>query len=184
MGLLEDYLEMVPYRRVSICTDDFSNKNIIGKFQFDKLYHGVIDYGSGRLDPIVVKVWENPNACDVVQAENERHMMIAGEDGQKKWKRVEVNFNEHVKFPRFPQGMSPDYYDDCLSNYLTKLGMEDFPPQHPLWEIHVMNYPTTNAAGNIVSCTWRWILLGGSSSFLSMTIGQSFPTIDISFTSV
>ncbi|XP_027172134.1 O-acyltransferase WSD1-like [Coffea eugenioides] len=76
--------------------------------------------------------------------------LIAGEDGQKKWKRVEVNINEHVNFPKFPQGMSPDYYDDCLSNYLSKLGMEDFPPERPLWEIHVMNYPTTNAASNIV----------------------------------
>lgn len=66
----------------------------------------------------------------------------------KKWKKVEVNLKEHVYVPILPDGMSKEYYDDCLSNYLTKLSMEPLSQNRPLWEVHIFKYPTNNAAGN------------------------------------
>ncbi|KAL2245838.1 UNVERIFIED_CONTAM: O-acyltransferase WSD1 [Sesamum indicum] len=77
-------------------------------------------------------------------------IMVTGKKGVKKWKKVEVNLQEHVNIPTFPSGMSTDYYDECFTDYLTKLGMEQLPQNRPLWEIHILKYPTKNAAGNLI----------------------------------
>ncbi|KAK4438696.1 O-acyltransferase WSD1 [Sesamum alatum] len=77
-------------------------------------------------------------------------IMVTGKKGVKKWKKVEVNLQEHINFPTFPSGMSTDYYDECFTEYLTKLAMEQLPQNRPLWEIHIFKYPTKNAAGSVI----------------------------------
>lgn len=71
-------------------------------------------------------------------------------NGKKHWKKVEVKIHEHVNIPIFPEGQSPEYYEDCLSEYLSRIAKEQFPERRPLWEIHIIKYPTKNAAGNVV----------------------------------
>ncbi|KAK4409275.1 hypothetical protein Sango_0000500 [Sesamum angolense] len=78
-------------------------------------------------------------------------IMVTGKKGVKKWKKVEVNIQEHVNIPTFPTDMSTDYYDECFAEYLTKLATEQLPQHRPLWEIHILKYPTRNAAGNLIS---------------------------------
>lgn len=46
--------------------------------------------------------------------------------------------------------MSIDYYDECFTEYLSNLATEQLPQNRPLWEIHILKYPTKNAAGNII----------------------------------
>ncbi|KAA8524376.1 hypothetical protein F0562_010799 [Nyssa sinensis] len=77
-------------------------------------------------------------------------VMVGGENGAKKWKRVEVNLSDHINVPIFPEGKSPEFYDECLNDYLSKIAMDQLPQSRPLWEIHIIKYPTSNAAGNIV----------------------------------
>lgn len=71
-------------------------------------------------------------------------------NGNKHWKKVEVKLQEHLKYPNFPEGKSPEIYEECLTNYLSKIALEEFPQSRPLWEIHIIKYPTKNAMGNIV----------------------------------
>ncbi|CAK9145433.1 unnamed protein product [Ilex paraguariensis] len=77
-------------------------------------------------------------------------IMVRDDDGEKKWKRVEVNLKDHLIYPNFPQGMSPEFYDEYLADYLTKIGMDQLPQTRPLWEIHIVKYPTSSAAGNVI----------------------------------
>ncbi|XP_057792473.1 wax ester synthase/diacylglycerol acyltransferase 4-like [Salvia miltiorrhiza] len=77
-------------------------------------------------------------------------IMVTDKKGARKWKKVEVNLEDHVNVPTFPSGMSVDYYDECFNDYLSKLATEQFPQDRPLWEIHILKYPTKNAAGNII----------------------------------
>ncbi|CAK9171070.1 unnamed protein product [Ilex paraguariensis] len=77
-------------------------------------------------------------------------IMVTNDNGQKKWKRVEINLNDHVRVPSFPPGMSLEFYDKCLSDYLTNIAMDQFPQSRPLWEIHIIKHPTSNAAGNVI----------------------------------
>lgn len=77
-------------------------------------------------------------------------IMVEDENGMKQWKKVEVKPENHIHYPLFPEGKSVEFYDKCFNDYLTKLGMEKLPQKQPLWEIHIIKYPTKNAAGNVV----------------------------------
>ncbi|CAK8577026.1 unnamed protein product [Lathyrus sativus] len=80
-------------------------------------------------------------------------IMVRDKDGKMRWKKVEVNPGEHIKIPSFPQttNSSPnELYDSYLSDYVIGIFDERTPQEKPLWEIHVINYPTTNAASTII----------------------------------
>ncbi|KAK7290887.1 hypothetical protein RIF29_05653 [Crotalaria pallida] len=77
-------------------------------------------------------------------------IMIEDKNGIKRWKQVEMNINEHVKFPIFPTDTSLKFYDEYLDEYMTKISMETFPQDKPLWEMHMIKYPTCNAAGTVI----------------------------------
>ncbi|XP_077214343.1 wax ester synthase/diacylglycerol acyltransferase 4-like [Tasmannia lanceolata] len=77
-------------------------------------------------------------------------ILVKGHKGAQKWKRVEIRLEEHIKVPIFPDGVSPDQYDEYLQEYLTKIAMDQLPESRPLWEIHIIKYPTRNAFGTIV----------------------------------
>ena len=70
-----------------------------------------------------------------------------------RWQKVEVNPEEHLKIPIFPETIktsSCELYDKYVSNYVTNILNGRTPQNKPLWEIHVINYPTTNAACTII----------------------------------
>nr|XP_048328440.1 wax ester synthase/diacylglycerol acyltransferase 4-like [Ziziphus jujuba var. spinosa] len=71
-------------------------------------------------------------------------------NGKKQWKKVEVKLEDHVNVPIFPSGLSLESYDRYFNDYLSKIAMERFPQNRPLWELHIIKYPNTNAAGNVV----------------------------------
>lgn len=71
-------------------------------------------------------------------------------DGGKHWKRVEVKGEDHIKVPCFPDGLSPESYDHYFNEYISKIAMDPLPQTRPLWEIHIIKYPTSNASGSLV----------------------------------
>ncbi|KAK1405303.1 O-acyltransferase WSD1 [Heracleum sosnowskyi] len=77
-------------------------------------------------------------------------IMVEDKNGVKQWKKVDVKLQDHVNVPTFPQGKSPEFYDACLNDYLSKIALELFPQGRPLWSIHIFKYPTSNAAGSLV----------------------------------
>ncbi|KAH7533318.1 hypothetical protein FEM48_Zijuj04G0118100 [Ziziphus jujuba var. spinosa] len=90
--------------------------------------------------------------CGVLLPINPRFSSIMVEDsnGNKQWQNVEVKLEDHLNFPNFPLGLSPESYDKYLDEYLSKIAIEKFPQNKPLWEIHMVKYPTSKAAGNII----------------------------------
>ncbi|XP_042486400.1 wax ester synthase/diacylglycerol acyltransferase 4-like [Macadamia integrifolia] len=77
-------------------------------------------------------------------------LMVRDENGVKQWKKVEVKLEDHVHVPIFPDGLSSESYVDYLQEYLSKIAMESLPQSRPLWEIHLIKYPTSNADGTLV----------------------------------
>ncbi|KAJ0966873.1 hypothetical protein J5N97_023790 [Dioscorea zingiberensis] len=75
-------------------------------------------------------------------------IMVRDEDGVQKWRKVKVKLEEHVKVPVFPQGL--EKYDECLQEYITKISMEPLPFSRPLWDVSIIKYPTSTAAGNFL----------------------------------
>ena len=37
-----------------------------------------------------------------------------------------------------------------FEDYISEIAMDQFPQNKPLWEVHIIQYPTTNAAGNLI----------------------------------
>lgn len=69
----------------------------------------------------------------------------------KKWKRVKVNLKDHVIIPKFPKIENPPYlYDQYFKNYLAELNSSQLPQNQPLWDIHIVKYPTSAAAGHLI----------------------------------
>ncbi|RDX60849.1 O-acyltransferase WSD1, partial [Mucuna pruriens] len=77
-------------------------------------------------------------------------IMVRDEEGEMKWKRVEVKAEDHIKIPKFPENESLELYDHYFDEYVSMILSERTPRDKPLWEIHVIKYPTSNAAGTLI----------------------------------
>ncbi|XP_008244954.1 PREDICTED: O-acyltransferase WSD1-like, partial [Prunus mume] len=71
-------------------------------------------------------------------------------DQKKQWKRVEVKLEDHVHVPIFPSKMSQESYDEYFDDYISNIAAEKLPQNRPLWEIHILKYPTSHAAGTLI----------------------------------
>lgn len=77
-------------------------------------------------------------------------IMVNNNNGNKQWKKVEVNMDDHVIIPTIPPNSSLERYDVHFDKYLTKLAMDLLPQNRPLWELHIVKYPTSNGAGHLI----------------------------------
>ncbi|WCJ30793.1 O-acyltransferase (WSD1-like) family protein [Euphorbia peplus] len=77
-------------------------------------------------------------------------IMVVNNKREKKWKKVEVNIKDHIKIPIFSSENSAKLYDDSLNEHISKISLEKFQETKPLWEIHIIKYPTKEASGNII----------------------------------
>ena len=78
---------------------------------------------------------------------------VRDKDGKMRWQRVEVKLEEHVKIPKFPEttnSSSIELYDNYVSDYITSILTSRTPQDKPLWEIHLIKYPTSNAEGTLI----------------------------------
>ncbi|KAK9109142.1 hypothetical protein Sjap_017202 [Stephania japonica] len=83
---------------------------------------------------------------------NDRLSSIVHTDkkGVKRWRKVDFSVEDLLVIPTFPSGLSPEECDQHLHKYLSKIGTERFPMDRPLWEVHVITYPTTSGGGAVV----------------------------------
>ncbi|KAK4281011.1 hypothetical protein QN277_012559 [Acacia crassicarpa] len=77
-------------------------------------------------------------------------IMVEDERGNKQWKKVPVNLKDHISIPLFPNFMSKQSYDKYFADYLSKIATENLPQDRPLWEVHIVNYPTSSATSSII----------------------------------
>ncbi|XP_061367099.1 wax ester synthase/diacylglycerol acyltransferase 4-like [Gastrolobium bilobum] len=77
-------------------------------------------------------------------------VMVPEKSGEKRWKKVDVNLKDHVNIPIFPEGKTVESYDKCFHDYLSSIAIEQLPQGRPLWEIHIVNYPTSDASGSVI----------------------------------
>ncbi|PIA62556.1 hypothetical protein AQUCO_00200518v1 [Aquilegia coerulea] len=66
------------------------------------------------------------------------------------WKKVSVRVEDHIIVPTFPKGLSTIESDEYLKEYLAKIAGEPLSSNRPLWEIHVVKYPTLYGKGSVV----------------------------------
>ncbi|WJX44849.1 hypothetical protein P8452_31782 [Trifolium repens] len=115
-------------------------------------------------------------------------IMIRDKYGKMIWQKVEVNVEEHIKIPKFPKitnSSSNEFYDNYVSDYVTSILMERTPQDKPLWEVHVIKYPTTNTAGTVIFKIHHAIGDGYSlmNALFSLLKRADDPSIPLSFPS-
>ncbi|KAL2925995.1 O-acyltransferase WSD1 [Bienertia sinuspersici] len=77
-------------------------------------------------------------------------IMVTDREGVKRWKRVDVNLNDHINIPSYPEGLSTEEYDEYFDKYITDIAMKPFPKDRPLWDCHILKFPTSKAAGHLI----------------------------------
>ncbi|CAN4117543.1 unnamed protein product [Withania somnifera] len=75
-------------------------------------------------------------------------IMIEEKNGERKWKRVKVNIEDHIVFS---SGKSLSFYDEYFSNYLSKLETNPFSENRPIYSI--TNVQIRDRAFNVV----KWV---------------------------
>ncbi|XP_023511661.1 O-acyltransferase WSD1-like [Cucurbita pepo subsp. pepo] len=100
--------------------------------------------------------------------------------GERKWKMVEVNLEDHIYTPKFPVDLSPYEYDAYFDEYATNTATKPFNQSIPLWEIHVFNYPTSHAPCTLIfkvhhSIADGFCLMNTLLSFLKRADDPSLP---------
>uniref|UniRef100_A0A6I9QM81 diacylglycerol O-acyltransferase n=1 Tax=Elaeis guineensis var. tenera TaxID=51953 RepID=A0A6I9QM81_ELAGV len=73
---------------------------------------------------------------------------VEDEHGVQQWKRVKVKLEDHVNVPTFPPGL--ESYDQFVQDYLSEIAVEKLPQSQPLWDLHIIKYPTSTAEGTMV----------------------------------
>ncbi|KAF7843879.1 O-acyltransferase WSD1-like [Senna tora] len=77
-------------------------------------------------------------------------IMVQDKSGEKQWKKVGVNLKDHIKIPLFPKFKSQESYDNYFADYISRIALEQLPQSRPLWEIHIINYPTSKGESSII----------------------------------
>ncbi|KAM7467700.1 hypothetical protein LguiB_015262 [Lonicera macranthoides] len=101
-------------------------------------------------------------------------LVIDEKGGGKKWSRTKVDVDEHVINPNLdPNIDSPDQF---VEDYITKLTEIPLNPNKPLWELHLLNLKTSNAAGIAVLKVHH--SLGDGMSLISLLLACTRKTSD------
>ncbi|KAF8027999.1 hypothetical protein BT93_E0802 [Corymbia citriodora subsp. variegata] len=116
-------------------------------------------------------------------------IMVIGKKGGRKWKKVEVNVENHVYVPNFSSqkgSSSPSENDSFLKSYILQIDMQPFPEGQPLWEIHIIKCPTSEAQGTVIFKLHHALGDGYSlvGALLSCLQRADDPSIPITFPSV
>ncbi|KAI3955059.1 hypothetical protein MKW98_005062 [Papaver atlanticum] len=86
--------------------------------------------------------------------------------GILRWKKVGVRIQDHLIVPTFPTGLTRESFDGHLREYLSNIGCKKFSGEKPLWEVHLVKYPSSNVPCTVIfKCSHA---LGDGYSFISV----------------
>ncbi|KAI3907900.1 hypothetical protein MKX01_040084 [Papaver californicum] len=77
-------------------------------------------------------------------------IMERNKKGVLRWKRVGIRLEDHIIVPTFPNGLTRESYDEKLRDYISKIGSENFSIGKPLWEVHLVKYPSMKGACTMI----------------------------------
>eukprot|EP01018_Ginkgo_biloba_P010241 Gb_13459 [translate_table: standard] len=87
---------------------------------------------------------------NILLPQNPRFSCIMAEDeeGVLRWEKTEVNMDDHLIFAQFPPDQNE--YDEHVNDYISLLHLKPLPQSRPLWQFHILNYNTRNAASTVI----------------------------------
>ncbi|CAL4983131.1 unnamed protein product [Urochloa decumbens] len=70
--------------------------------------------------------------------------------GEPRWVRTTVNLDDHIIFPDLDAAAIAADPDKALEDYVSSLSTLPMDQSRPLWELHVLDFPTSEAASAVV----------------------------------
>ncbi|MCL7048046.1 hypothetical protein MKW94_004293 [Papaver nudicaule] len=81
-------------------------------------------------------------------------IVLRDENGAQRWRKLNVNMvhleEDHIKVADFPHGLTLKDYDKHLEDYAFAIHKEGFPEGKPLWQVHLIKYPTSDAVSTLI----------------------------------
>ncbi|MCL7038796.1 hypothetical protein MKW94_011564 [Papaver nudicaule] len=77
-------------------------------------------------------------------------IMEKNKKGVLRWKKVVTKVEDHLIVPTFPLGLARESYDEYLREYLSKIGCVKLADDKPLWELHLVKYPSSNGMCSLI----------------------------------
>ncbi|CAO2149901.1 unnamed protein product [Urochloa humidicola] len=71
-------------------------------------------------------------------------------DDEPRWVRTTVNLDDHIIFPDIDAAAIAADPDKVLEDYVSSLSTLPMDQSRPLWELHVLDFPTSEAASAVV----------------------------------
>ncbi|CAN6363567.1 unnamed protein product [Urochloa humidicola] len=89
---------------------------------------------------------------EVTLVRHPRFCSIRVNDGDKepRWVRTTVNLDDHIIFPDIDAAAIAADPDKVLEDYVSSLSTLPMDQSRPLWELHVLDFPTSEAASAVV----------------------------------
>lgn len=88
----------------------------------------------------------------VLQREPPQWLQVLNElekDAGPKWVRTEVNMDDHIIVPELDPAATSADPDKALEDYVSSLSTRPMDHSRPLWELHVLGFPTGEAAAAV-----------------------------------
>jgi hypothetical protein len=72
--------------------------------------------------------------------------VVNEKDARPKWIRTAVNVDDHIIVPELNPATTSADPDKALEDYVSSLSTRPMAHSRPLWEVHVLDFPTADAA--------------------------------------
>ena len=75
---------------------------------------------------------------------------VSSEDGHRRWVPTTVNLDDHIIYPKLDAAAVARDPDRAVEDYVGTLSTLPMDWSRPLWEFHVLDFPTSEAAATTV----------------------------------
>ncbi|KAM0870104.1 hypothetical protein ACQ4PT_040249 [Festuca glaucescens] len=96
--------------------------------------------------------------------------------GKPRWVRTKVNLNDHIIVPRIDPAAVQCDPDKAVEDYVASLSMLPMDRRRPLWEFHLLDFPTSEATSTMVLRLHHSI--GDGMSIMTLYVASSRSTAD------
>ncbi|KAM0915679.1 hypothetical protein ACQ4PT_010683 [Festuca glaucescens] len=111
-----------------------------------------------------------------IQEATVKQVMDESRGGKPRWVRTKVDLDDHIIVPRIDPAAVECDPDKAVEDYVASLSMLPMDRRRPLWEFHLLDFPTSEATSTMVLRLHHSI--GDGMSLMTLYVASSRSTAD------
>ncbi|TVU46996.1 hypothetical protein EJB05_06570, partial [Eragrostis curvula] len=117
---------------------------------------------------VLLELADDPNLEVPIERDGVKGFTLAMEGPEPRWVRTTVNLDEHLIIPDLDPAAISANPDKVLEEYVASLSTLPMNLSRPLWELHVLDFPTSEATSAVVFRIHH--ALGDGTSLISLLL--------------